>query len=99
MNKRNFFIGGVIVIAIIAIGLLLLQRNGTERILRRTISNNQAQASEAAAALQRTDRITTVLCGVSSPLAQGGAQTCTAIFVRYGLWRDGLHARFQLTTR
>jgi phosphoribosyl 1,2-cyclic phosphodiesterase len=48
---------------------------------RRTFTNNQAQAAETAAALQRTDRITVVLCGVSSPLANQGAQTCTAVFV------------------
>jgi ribonuclease Z len=44
------------------------------------MTENQEQADETAAALQRTDRITTVLCGTASPLANEGAQTCTAVF-------------------
>ena len=52
-----------------------------ERSIRRTIINSQEQASETAAALQRPDRITTVLCGVGSPLSQTGAQSCTAVFI------------------
>ncbi len=82
MNKRNLIIGGsVVIIAIFAIGLFFVQQNGAEQVIRRTIINTQEQTDETAAALQRTDRITTVLCGVGSPLAQDGAQTCTAIFV------------------
>jgi ribonuclease Z len=82
MNRWIFIIGGAVaIIAILAIGLLLLQRNGTERALRRTIINNQNQANETAAELQRPDRITTVLCGTGSPIGQVGPQTCTAVFV------------------
>jgi ribonuclease Z len=49
--------------------------------VRRSVNDNLDQADEVAAELQRTDRITTVLCGVASPLANEGAQTCTAVFV------------------
>lgn len=56
-------------------------RRMTERTVRRAIIKNQEQASQKAAALQRTDRITVVLCGVGSPLSTQGAQTCTAVFV------------------
>ena len=59
----------------------MTKRGIAERGIRRTISKNQEQASETAAALQRTDRITAVLCGTASPLAREGAQTCTAVFV------------------
>ena len=82
MNRWIIIIGGTVgIIAILAIGLLFLQRNGTDQALRRTVINNQQQANETAAELQRTDRITTVLCGTASPLAREGAQTCTAVFV------------------
>jgi ribonuclease Z len=82
MTKRNIIIGGtVLIIAILAIGLFFLQRSGAEGALRRTIINNQDQASETADELQRIDRITTILCGTGSPLAQVGPQTCTAVFV------------------
>ena len=57
------------------------RRKALEQGIRRTIIKSQAQAAEVAAALQRTDRITTVLCGTGSPLAREGAQTCTAVFV------------------
>jgi ribonuclease Z len=82
MTKRNIIIGGtVILIAILAIGLFFLQRNGVEGTLRRTIINNQNLASETATELQRTDRITAVLCGTGSPISQTEPQTCTAVFV------------------
>lgn len=82
MNKRNIIIGGIVVlIAVLAIGLLFLQRTGVEGVLRRTIISNQELASETAAELQRTDQITIVLVGTGSPLAQVGPQTCTAVFV------------------
>jgi len=80
MTKRNIVIGGV-VITIPAIGLLFFRKDIAEHLLRRTIIKNQERANEAAAALQRPDRITTVLCGVGSPLSQTGAQSCTAVFV------------------
>lgn len=81
MNKRNIIIGIVVLIAVFAIGLVFLQMGGGEAALRRTIINNLDQADETAAELQRTDRITTVLVGTGSPLAQTGPQTCTAVFV------------------
>jgi ribonuclease Z len=82
MNKRNLIIGGAVVIfAILAIGLLFLQGRSAEDLLRRTIIDSEDQASETAAELQRTDRITTVLVGTGSPLDQVGPQTCTAVFV------------------
>ena len=49
--------------------------------INRRVIKNQKNAAETAADLQRTNRITAVLCGVSSPLANRGAQTCTAVFV------------------
>jgi ribonuclease Z len=82
MSTRNIIIGGAfLVIALVAIGLFLLLRGGGEGALRRRIINNLEQASETADELQRTDRITTVLVGTGSPLAQVGPQTCTAVFV------------------
>ena len=82
MNNRNFIIGGVVAaLVILAIGLFVLQRNGAESVVRRTVTNNQELSAETATNLQRTDRITTVLCGVASPIATDGAQTCTAVFV------------------
>jgi len=81
-NRTIIIVGGtVVVIAVLAIGLFYLQRGGAGRALRRTIISNQAQASETADELQRTDRITTVLCGTGSPISQVGPQTCTAVFV------------------
>jgi len=82
MTKRNLIIGSIIlIIAVLVIGLLFLQGNGTEAALRRTIINNLEQDSETASELQRTDRITIVLVGTGSPLAQAGPQTSTAVFV------------------
>jgi ribonuclease Z len=82
MTKRNLIIGGaVIIIAALALGLVFLQRGGGEAALRRAISNNLELASETAADLQRTDRITTILVGTGSPLDQVGPQTATAVFV------------------
>jgi ribonuclease Z len=52
-----------------------------EHLVRRRIISQQEHQQEVAATLQRPDRITTILCGVDSPLAQGGTQTCTAVFV------------------
>ena len=59
----------------------MIRQRIVERSIRRAIINNQEQASETATGLQRTDRITVVLCGTASPMAQDGVQTCTAIFV------------------
>ncbi len=82
MTKRNLIIGGaVITAASLAIGLRFLQKNGREQLTRHTIIRNQEKANQVAAELQRTDRITTVLCGVGSPLGTEGAQSCTAVFV------------------
>lgn len=82
MNKRNILIGGTaVIIAILAIGIFFLQSNSIEGALRRTIIKNLEEDSETASELQRTDRITTVLVGTGSPLAQAGPQTATAVFV------------------
>jgi ribonuclease Z len=82
MTTRNIIIGGaVLVIALLAIGLFLLIRSGAEGTLRRTITDDLEQESETAAELQRADRITTVLVGTGSAIAQVGPQTCTAVFV------------------
>lgn len=82
MNKRNILIGGTaVIIAILAIGIFFLQSNSIEGALRRTIINNLEEDSKTASELQRTDRITIVLVGTGSPLAQAGPQTSTAVFV------------------
>lgn len=83
MNKRNLILGGgaIVALAIPAIGLRLLKSKGLEYVLRRQIRAHQEHAQAVAATLQRPDRITTVLCGVGSPLSQTGAQSCTAVFV------------------
>jgi ribonuclease Z len=52
-----------------------------KKIIRRNIIRNQKQTQKRTAALQRTEDITVVLCGVGSPMAQRGAQICTAVFV------------------
>jgi hypothetical protein len=46
------------------------RRKALEQGIRRRVIRGQEQAAEAAAALQRTDIITTVLCGTGSPLAR-----------------------------
>jgi ribonuclease Z len=84
MNKRTMIIiigGAVAIVALLAIGLSFVLRSGAEDALRRTIINDEDQAHETAAELQRTDRITTVLVGTGSAIAQVGPQTCTAVFV------------------
>jgi hypothetical protein len=48
----------------------MIKRRIVEHSIRRTIINNQEQASETATELQRTDRITVVLCGTASPMAR-----------------------------
>jgi ribonuclease Z len=52
-----------------------------EDALRNQIIQAQERAAETAAELQRTDQITTVLCGTASPAANTGAQSCTVVFV------------------
>ncbi|MGD9030868.1 MAG: MBL fold metallo-hydrolase [Anaerolineae bacterium] len=52
-----------------------------EHLIRRRIISEHEHEQEVAATLQRPDRITVILCGTDSPLAQGGTQTCTAVFV------------------
>lgn len=52
-----------------------------EFLMRRTIISGQDEAADVAAELQRTNHVTIVLCGTGSPIAQAGAQTCTAVFV------------------
>lgn len=100
MNKRNLLIGGILIITILALGLFITQQNNSEQIIRRAIINNQNQAMAAATELQRTDRITTVLCGVGSPLSPTGPQTCTAVFVngQFLLFDAGDGARNSMQT-
>lgn len=82
MNNRNLIIGGaVVLIAVIAAAVFLLSSNGVDGAVSRAIISNQEQANEMAAELQRTDQITTVLCGTGSAISQTGPQTCTAVFV------------------
>ena len=72
-NKRNVIIViGVVAVVIIGIGYFLFQQIDMEGILRQRIIDNQKQADETGVELQRTDRITTFLVGVGSPLVQGG---------------------------
>lgn len=52
-----------------------------EKLVRRALVQNQERTIELTATLQDEGRITTVLCGTASPLAQGSAQSCTAVFV------------------
>lgn len=52
-----------------------------EDLIRRGMAQGNEAAADAAAEFQRTDRITTVLCGTVSPLSRSGAQACTAVFV------------------
>jgi ribonuclease Z len=52
-----------------------------ESLIRNMIIDQQEQDEKIANTLQRTDRITTILCGMSSPISQTGTQTCTAVFV------------------
>ena len=68
-------------IAILAIILILNIDKIIKKVLSRQVINNQEHAAKVVAELSRADRITTILCGVSSPLANQGAQTCTAVFV------------------
>ncbi|MEA3376933.1 MAG: hypothetical protein U9R72_12135, partial [Chloroflexota bacterium] len=83
MTRTGIIVGGVVgIIAMLAIGLLLLQRNRImERGIRRRVFSSQRDAAELATEMQRTDRITTVLRGTASPLAPDGAQTCMGVFV------------------
>jgi ribonuclease Z len=100
-SKRNTIIGGLFVVgAILMIGLLFLRNNFTEQAIRRAIIRNQQRADETAAALQRTDRITTMLCGVGSPVSQDGAQSCTAVFVngQFLLFDAGNNAMTSMNT-
>ncbi len=81
-SKRNIIIGSAVVAggALVA-SLRYVRQHGAEQAIRRKIIKNQERADETAAELQRADRITTVLVGTGSPLAQVGPQTCTAVFV------------------
>jgi hypothetical protein len=78
-----------------SVGLFFLRSNGLEEALRRTIINNLEQETETAAELQRTDRITTVLVGTGSPLAQVGPQT-RALMQASGLAETALEAGAEL---
>lgn len=79
--QQILFILIILAVAIFAMIMLLNFNKIIKKALSRRIIQNQQQAAEVAASLGHPDRITTVLCGVSSPLANQGAQTCTAVFV------------------
>ncbi|MGD2155607.1 MAG: MBL fold metallo-hydrolase [Anaerolineales bacterium] len=82
MTKRNVLLIAVAVILVsLTIGFFVFRQTLAEKGIRRTIINSQEQASETTAELQRTDRITTVLCGTGSPISTVEPQTCTAVFV------------------
>lgn len=55
-------------------------KHSMQALMRQALNHGQEEAIEAAAELQRTDQLTVVLCGTGSPLAQSGAQSCTAVF-------------------
>jgi ribonuclease Z len=85
MNKRNLIIGGIVLlIAVVAVGAVLLvnlRAVSTDQLLRDRIIEIQEQAEVDAAELQRTDQITTVLCGTGSPIGNDAVQPCAAVFV------------------
>ncbi|GAB4530414.1 MAG: MBL fold metallo-hydrolase [Anaerolineae bacterium] len=82
-NKRTVAIFALIVaiIAVATVAIVFAQDVPFEDALRNQIIQAQERAAETAAELQRTDQITTVLCGTASPAANTGAQSCTAVFV------------------
>jgi len=61
--------------------ILVTSACSPEKIVRRALIKNQERGIELTNTLLDSGRITTVLCGTASPLAQGGAQSCTAVFV------------------
>jgi ribonuclease Z len=82
MNKRKTILITVIAItAILVIGMVALRGQITEHLFRNTMISNMQAQQDTAEALQQTDKITVVLCGVGSPLAQTDPQTCTAVFI------------------
>lgn len=83
-NRVSPLVGAVPVVFLLAIGLARLLKSTAEQTIRRRVIDTQKQAAETAAALQRTDRITTVLCGTASPLPRERTQTCTAVSVNGG---------------
>jgi ribonuclease Z len=50
-------------------------------LLNRSVRKNIEERAKRAKELQRLDAVTTILCGVGSPMTQAGSQSCTAIFV------------------
>lgn len=50
-------------------------------LLNRSVRKNIEDRAKRAKELQRPDVVTTILCGVGSPMIQTGAQSCTAVFV------------------
>jgi len=82
MNKQTIVL--VLLLSVVAVGVVLfitLRTRSPIKRLRNRVIQRQEQADAAAAELERTDRITTVLCGTGSPISQTGPQTCTAVFV------------------
>ena len=82
MNKQTIIL--VLLLAVVAVVVVLfitLRTRSPIKRLRNRVIQRQEQADAAAAELERTDRITTVLCGTGSPISQTGPQTSTAVFV------------------
>lgn len=81
--KRSIAITTLLTIVVAVLGMLVVsaQDSPMQEVLRNQIIQGQEQIAATAAELQRTDQITTVLCGVSSPIGLAGAQSCTAVFV------------------
>lgn len=82
MEKQKLIISVVVIlVATLVISLFTFQEQIAEQLLRNTIIRNLQAQQTTAEALQQTDKITVVLCGVGSSLAQTAPQTCTAVFI------------------
>ncbi len=82
MTKRKILLIAVAVLLVaLVIGFFAVRQNASDEGIRRTIIKNLELDSETASELQRTDRITIVMVGTGSPLAQAGPQSSTAVFV------------------
>lgn len=83
LNKRTVTVVTLVLVAAIVAGVMLVSAQGVpfENQFRRALTQAQEEGAAAAAEYQRTDQITTVLVGVTGPVARAGAQTSTAVFV------------------
>jgi ribonuclease Z len=69
------------ILPILALLIAVTLACAPEQLVRRGLVQMQERTIERTATLRDPGRITTVLCGTASPLAQGSTQSCTAIFV------------------